>query len=104
MIKKIFVLLILIFLTASCSHTEYPTAQVPTLESDDKMFDSLILDPKTNLDLLNNLNVFEFLYVNQKIQTYNLMVYISQLATDKESEELYKNKINEIYSIYGISP
>lgn len=104
MIKKIFVLLILIFLTASCSHTEYPTAQVPDLPSDDKMFDSLILDPKTNLDLLNNLNVFEFLYANQKVQTYNLMVYISQLAKDKNSEELYQNKVKEIYSIYGISP
>lgn len=104
MIKKLLILLILIFLTASCSHTEYPTAQVPDLPSDDKMFDSLILDPKTNLDLLNNLNVFEFLYANQKVQTYNLMVYISQLAKDKNSEELYQNKVKEIYSIYGISP
>ena len=104
MIKKFVVLLILIFLATSCSHTEYPTAHVPELSSDDELFDSLILDPKTNLDLLNNRNVVEFLDVNQKIQTYNLMVYISQLATDKESEELYKNKINEIYSIYGISP
>ena len=104
MIKKLILVVLLIFLAASCSHTEYPTAHVPELSSDDELFDSLILDPKTNLDLLNNLNVFEFLYVNQKIQTYNLMVYISQLATDKESEELYKNKIKEIYSIYGISP
>ena len=101
MIRKLLVISLMLIFTVSCS-TVKPSPMVPDLPSDSSLFDSLIEEPETELDLLNNLTVFEFLYVNQKIQTYNLMVYKCQLAGDKDMQRIYENKIFDIKEIYGI--
>ena len=101
--KKTIILFICLIFLISCKTTTDTYIQVPELKDDAILFDDLILDPKTNLDLLNNLNVLEILYANQKVQTYNLMIYISQLANDKKTEDIYKKRISDIYDIYQIS-
>lgn len=101
--KKTIILFICLIFLISCKTTSKLQIQVPELKDDAILFDDLILDPKTNLDLLNNLNVLEILYANQKVQTYNLMVYISQLANDKKAEGVYRKRISDIYDIYQIS-
>ena len=101
MIRKLLVISFVLVFTVSCS-TVKPSPMVPDLPSDSSLFDSLIEEPETELDLLNNLTVFEFLYVNQKIQTYNLMVYICQLTGDNAKQRIYEDKILNIKEIYGI--
>lgn len=101
--KKTIILFICLIFLISCKTTSKLQIQVPELKDDSILFDDLILDPKSNLDLINNLNVLEVLYANQKVQTYNLMVYISQLANDKKAEDVYRKRISDIYDIYQIS-
>ena len=98
-IKGIIAILITVFLV-SCATV--PQAQVPTLPSDDTLLEQLIDEPANENDLLHNNIVFEYLCVNQKLQTYNLMKYISTLAKDKKSLDLYEGKIKAINDIYGI--
>lgn len=99
-IKGLIAIIITVFLVASCATA--PVAKVPELPSDDAIFEQLIDAPITEQDLLHNSIVFEYLYVNQKLQTYNLMKYISTLAKDNSSYELYDGKSNEIKKLYGI--
>lgn len=99
-IKGLIAILITVLLVSSCATA--PSAMVPELPSDDAIFEQLIDAPLTEQDLLHNSIVFEFLYVNQKLQTYNLMKYISTIAKDNKSYELYDGKSNEIKKLYGI--
>lgn len=99
-IKGLIAIIITVFLVASCATT--PVAKVPELPSDDALLEQLIDAPATENDLLHNSIVFEFLYVNQKLQTYNLMKYISTLAKDSKAYELYDGKTGEIKKLYGI--
>lgn len=101
-LKALISIIITVFLTTSCATTT-PTAIVPTLPSDTKFFDYYIEEPKTIEDYNTNLTILEYVYANQKMQTYELMSYISTLANDKENKELYEGKVAEIQALYGIS-
>lgn len=99
-IKGIIAILITVFLV-SCATV--PQAQVPTLPSDDTLLEQLVDEPANEKDLLHNNIVFEYLYVNQKLQTYNLMQYIAKLADDMKSYNAYGEKISEIKNVYNLT-
>ena len=100
-VKAIVGIIITVFLV-SCA-TPAPAPAVPEIPSDLKYFEQLVDEPSTEQDLVNNMTVLEFMYVNQKLQTYNLMQYIAKLADDTKAYTAYGEKIAEIKSIYNLT-
>ena len=97
-----FISIIFTVLMIGCSTTETLVPQVPELPSDEAMIDMMIDEPQTVKDLMHNMTVLEYLYANQKMNTYILQSYIAECAGDKESMELYQGKIQTIKETYGL--
>lgn len=100
-VKAIAGILITVFLV-SCA-TPVPAPAVPEIPSDITYFEQLIDEPSTEQDLIHNMTVLEFMYINQKLQTYSLLQYIAKLADDAGAYSSYGEKIAEIKSIYALS-
>ena len=98
-----FISIVITAFMVSCATPIEIDARVPELASDEAMLDMLIDEPQTQGDLMQNSIVLEYLYANQKMQNYMLLEYIAKLASDKDSEELYKGKADTIRELYGLA-
>lgn len=100
--KKTILIIAAMLMLISCA-TSVPKPAVPEIPNDDAFLDELIEEPKTSSDLLHNMTVMEYMYVNSKLQTFRLAEYIAKLADDKESEKAYRMKIAYIEAEYGLN-